>query len=110
VKYLEQILTVLRQAHLIRSIKGFKGGYVVARPAEQITFREIIDALDVTILEHTGPQGTDSGSVLKTLVHSCLWEKMTVYLQEFAGSITLADLTEKYRASIADAEALMYYI
>ncbi|MFR4476199.1 MAG: Rrf2 family transcriptional regulator [Ruminococcus callidus] len=35
VKYLEQILVALRQTHLIRGIKGFKGGYVVARPADR---------------------------------------------------------------------------
>ena len=28
-KYLEQILVALRQTHLIRGIKGFKGGYVI---------------------------------------------------------------------------------
>ena len=35
-KYLEQILTHLKQAGLIRAQKGLRGGYTLARPADQI--------------------------------------------------------------------------
>lgn len=49
-KYLEQILMVLRQSNLVRSTKGFKGGYVLTRPAKEISLRTVIDALDVTVL------------------------------------------------------------
>ena len=90
-KYLEQILVALRQTHLIRGIKGFKGGYVIARPADKISFQEIIDALDITIQE-------------------CLWDQMTAYLRQFCSSITLQDMMDRYRNSIPQDEAFMYYI
>ena len=72
-KYLEQILVALRQTHLIRGIKGFKGGYVIARPADKISFQEIIDALDITILGDAD----------------------TAYLRQFCSSITLQDMMDR---------------
>ena len=53
-KYLEQILTHLRQAGLIRAQKGLRGGYTLTRAADKISLAEVINALDNTILEETG--------------------------------------------------------
>ena len=36
----------LRGAGLIRSVRGARGGYVLARPPREINLREIIDALE----------------------------------------------------------------
>lgn len=71
-KYLEQILVALRQTHLIRGIKGFKGGYVIARPADKISFQEIIDALDITILGDADTGGAEDTSLLKATVQEPL--------------------------------------
>lgn len=110
VKYLEQILVALRQAYLIRGIKGFKGGYVIARPASQITFQEIIDALDITILGDVDAGGADDNSLLKATVQECLWDQMTAYLRKFCAGVTLQDMIERYRSSIPPEESFMYYI
>lgn len=99
-KYLEQILVALRQTHLIRGIKGFKGGYVIARPADKISFQEIIDALDITILGDADTGGAEDTSLLKATVQECLWDQMTAYLRQFCSSITLQDMMDRYRNSI----------
>ena len=44
--YLSQLATPLRNAALLRSVWGNKGGYVLARPAEQINLRQIMEAVD----------------------------------------------------------------
>ena len=110
VKYLEQILVALRQTHLIRGIKGFKGGYVVARPANQISFQEIIDALDITILGDVDAGGADHTSLLKATIQESLWDKMTAYLRQVCTGITLQDMMDRYRSAIPQDEAFMYYI
>ena len=46
VKYLEQILKTLKEAHLIESQVGVGGGYRLARPATLITAGEVIRVLD----------------------------------------------------------------
>lgn len=109
-KYLEQILMVLRQANLVRSLKGFKGGYVITRPAEQITLRSVIDALDVTVLADVNFQTAADDAALKGIVNHYLWNPMTSYLRKFCDSITLYDLMEQYRSFLTDTEEPMYYI
>src|SRR6516162_1725243 len=48
--YLEQILLALKGAGLVRSKRGVGGGYVLARPAEEITLAQIVSAVDGPIV------------------------------------------------------------
>ena len=45
VPYLEQLFIKLRKANLVISSKGAKGGYVLSRPASEITIMQIFDAV-----------------------------------------------------------------
>lgn len=42
-RYLEQLAIALKNASLLRSVSGRKGGYFLARPAEEIKIGEIIE-------------------------------------------------------------------
>ncbi len=44
--YLEQVFGQLRKAGLVRSIKGPSGGYLLAKPAKDITVKEILEVLE----------------------------------------------------------------
>ena len=104
-KYLEQILPQLRQADIIRSVKGSHGGYVLTRPAENITLHDVINALDRTVLaDYNGKED----SRIADAVSECLWSKMSEYLRSFTDSVTLRDIADKLIAE--NAEQPMYYI
>jgi len=45
-KFLEQILLTLKRHGLVRSMRGASGGYVLARPAGDITFLEVLRLVD----------------------------------------------------------------
>ncbi|MBI1832618.1 MAG: Rrf2 family transcriptional regulator [Planctomycetes bacterium] len=45
-KYLSKLMEILADAKLIRSQKGLRGGYALARPSDNITLFEIIEAID----------------------------------------------------------------
>jgi len=45
-KFLEQILLELKRAGLVASRRGRSGGYELLRPAEQITFGEVLRLID----------------------------------------------------------------
>ncbi len=45
-KFLEQILLLLKRARLVQSLKGQKGGYRLARPANKVTLAEVIRLID----------------------------------------------------------------
>jgi len=44
--YLEHLVAKLRDAGLVSSTRGAHGGYRLARPAEQITMLEVVEALE----------------------------------------------------------------
>ena len=95
-KYLEQILTHLKQAGLIRAQKGLRGGYALSRPADKIRLSDVLNALDNGILERMNP-GQEGDRSLRGAVNTCLWEKMNRALTEFAESKTLSDFTQECR-------------
>ena len=45
-KFLEQILLTLKRARYLRSTKGQRGGYQLAKPAEAVTLAEIVRLFD----------------------------------------------------------------
>lgn len=44
--YLSKAFAKLRKVNIVRSIPGVKGGYELARPAEEISFWDIIEAIE----------------------------------------------------------------
>lgn len=49
VAYLEHLVARLRRAGLVESRRGARGGYLLARPAEEITMAEVVEALEGSI-------------------------------------------------------------
>jgi Rrf2 family cysteine metabolism transcriptional repressor len=56
VQFLEQLFATLRRAGILRSQRGVKGGYTLARPADEVTVLELVELLD-------GPVGSSSSGV-----------------------------------------------
>ena len=96
-KYLEQILTHLKQAGLIRAQKGLRGGYALTRPAGKIRLSEILDALDNSILEKPG---NGNSGTLRDAVNACLWQKMNRTMIDFAESKTLSEFLTDCRQQL----------
>jgi Rrf2 family cysteine metabolism transcriptional repressor len=95
--YLEQLIAPLRNAGLVRSIRGAYGGYVLAKSPQEITVGDIIRVLEgpITIVD-------DPEEELKDL-----WERVRHAINEVLDSVTLQDLVEKKKYG---GENLMYYI
>jgi Rrf2 family transcriptional regulator, cysteine metabolism repressor len=47
--YLEHLVARLRKAGLVASRRGSRGGYMLARPATEITMAEVVEALEGSI-------------------------------------------------------------
>ncbi|MFW9867254.1 MAG: RrF2 family transcriptional regulator [Candidatus Thorarchaeota archaeon] len=56
--YLEQLLSILKKAGLVESMRGSQGGYKLKKPASQIEIIEIIEVLDgpLVISEDSRPE------------------------------------------------------
>jgi len=44
--YLSKIMSKLRQDGIVRAVPGVNGGYELARPAEQVTFLDVIQVIE----------------------------------------------------------------
>lgn len=93
--YVEQILLRLRRADVIRSVRGARGGYMLAKPAAEITIRDVIHAseletFDLHCLSH--PVGEDRCSAS----HSCsirpVWLMLQQKIDDVLDSVHLSDL------------------
>jgi Rrf2 family transcriptional regulator, iron-sulfur cluster assembly transcription factor len=49
--YVEQILLRMRRAGIVASTRGAHGGYALARPADQISIRDVIEASEMTTFD-----------------------------------------------------------
>ena len=94
-KYLSQIVILLRGAGLIRSVRGAKGGYLLAREPSAITIRDIVEVMEgglqiVDCLNSAGTCGRDEKCVTRQV-----WDKVTLAIAETLESITLEDLSRQ---------------
>ena len=89
--YLEKLLIALRRSHIVRAIRGARGGYQLAKPPSQISLGQILEAV--------GESASPFANAAETLpeqaedwVTSMLWQRLHQKLREAFYSITLEDL------------------
>lgn len=98
--YLDQLLTLLRRAGLVRSVRGPRGGHELAKPANQISFLEVLTALEGSFL----PTGPESSQDLPTVrVQQEIWKQIRDETHRILDSTSLADLLERQQALSAPA-------
>jgi Rrf2 family protein len=104
--YLEQLLTVLRRAGLIRSIRGPAGGHQLARAPTELRLGEVIAALDgpTPTLSCVGENGC---RVSPRCALADVWREVDSAAQAIVDRLTLADLLERQRAA---EQRVMYHI
>jgi Rrf2 family protein len=108
-KYLENLLVSLKSAGLVRSLRGARGGYILAKPAREIKIEDITIALE-------GPTRLidcidDETACDRTVICSTreFWTGLTDSLKSSLSGTTLEDLVVKAREKEA-AAAHMYHI
>jgi Rrf2 family iron-sulfur cluster assembly transcriptional regulator len=89
--YLEQILLAVKGAGLVRSKRGVGGGYVLARPPEEITLADIIAAVDGPLTTLLGDHDHCEGHCVLQEVWVDLSEETRLILERY----TLADLVKR---------------
>jgi len=98
VKYLEQLMSLLRSAGFVRSIRGSKGGYVLARPAEQINVHEVFRCLEGTVATAECTEDTDACERSADCAAREIWMRVEEAIKSVLGSLSLADVVEKAKA------------
>jgi Rrf2 family iron-sulfur cluster assembly transcriptional regulator len=91
--YLERLAGIMRAKGLLKSVRGAKGGYILARPANEITVADIIEAVDegVDATRCAGKGNCHAGKIC--LTHH-LWEALNHEISGFLQRITLSALVQ----------------
>lgn len=96
-KYLEQIVTPLSRAGLVRAVRGAGGGYLLTRAPEDYTVGDILRPLegDLAPVECA----TDAEYCLRCgeCVTVTLWREIHQAVSRVVDGTTLADLVERQR-------------
>ena len=95
-QYLEQLLGSLRKAGLVTTVRGAQGGYLLARPPEEITIGHIIDAMEGPLnLSECAYEGEQTCSHSADCPVRHVWEYLTDSINDLLYSISLRDMLEK---------------
>lgn len=100
-EYAGKLLNLLRQAELVRSVRGRNGGFVLARSADEISLAEVVLALSNNLFDseycerHTGAGDVCVHSTACTL--RPVWATLSGVINEILESLTLMDLLRSER-------------
>jgi Rrf2 family transcriptional regulator, cysteine metabolism repressor len=109
--YLEHLVARLRKAELVDSRRGARGGYLLARPAGEITMAEVVAALEGAIAPiECITEGTDGSLVCaretadddRVCATKLLWTRVRGSIVRTLEDTTLSDLVQdKPRKTVA---------
>ena len=91
-KFLENILSDLRQAGIVRSQRGAEGGYWLARPAAEVSVADVIRAVDGPLASVRGQRPEDVDYVGTAEPLQKVWIAVRASVRSVTEHVTLADL------------------
>lgn len=108
-KYLEHIMSALKSAGIVRSVRGKYGGYELARPPESITLAEVYRVLEGTPAPVECVEQPETCSLSETCSTRDTWVEIRDAVEGVLQNTTVEDLAERSRQK-AEAVAEMYHI
>lgn len=98
--YLVQILIELKAHHIVKSIRGKDGGYMLARPPAEITLGDVLRAIHGQVFDTPALNDQSCPPELRNA-----WKTLQAALDQTANEITFQRLLDE-----AGAKEKMYYI
>ena len=92
VKYLEQLIIPLKKGDLIKSVRGPKGGHLLAKPPDRISIGEIVKVLEGSICLSNCIENPASCDMFDSCLTRHLWERATKAMCDELSSITLSEM------------------
>ena len=96
-KYLGQIIIPLKAAGLVSSQRGSRGGYSLAKPSEDITVRDVVEAIEGRIFPAPGMDDAAGPARATEVVVAGVWRIVRDEIEGSLSRITLAALARQAR-------------
>jgi Rrf2 family protein len=95
--YLDQLLTTLRRAGFIRSVRGPQGGHALIRSPEEVKLSEVMAALEGSLAPIACVDDPDACTKSGGCVQREVWARVRDATIDILDHISIADLAEKER-------------
>lgn len=102
VKFLFQIMQVLKRVDIVRSKRGTDGGYVLARPPDDVTVGDVIQSISGPFVQLSPNCNGESTYQFKPI-----WEEVDTAIGLVLNAVTFAQLVAQARAR---DRQIMYHI
>ena len=95
-RYLEQLMSMLKKAGIVKSIRGANGGYILARDAKEISVGEVLPVECAGLDPRGGCQASES------CVTKYVWKRINDSINRTVDDIWLSQLVEEGRNTPCD--------
>ena len=106
VKYLEQLMAVLKSAGIVRSVRGPRGGYVLTRSPNKIKVSDCFNCLEGPVITTECVDNSSFCTRTADCVARQLWTDVQNTVMDLLRSITLQSLIDRTR----EGKVLDYHI
>lgn len=99
VEYVSKFMLYLKKAELVKTVRGVNGGFALAKPASEISLKEVFEALGgkrrgVSDEEFCNAYSGKSDNCVHN--HGCsirpFWKILSQYIETFTSEMTLQDM------------------
>jgi len=96
-KYLEQVINPLRAAGLVRSIRGSKGGYSLAKPPSEIRLYDVVETLEGPLHLLECLHDSKVCQKIPSCVTRDIWKEISEAIYKIFNSVTLEEMVNRKR-------------
>ncbi len=108
-KYLEQVIIPLRTAGLVKSMRGSKGGYSLAKSPSEIYLNDLVEVLEGPVEIIDCLRDPKVCRKVSSCVTRDIWEEVSQAIRKIFCSITLEDMVNRKRFK-EEKSSMMYQI
>jgi len=94
VKYLEQLIAILKSAGFVRSVRGSKGGYVLAKAPNEIKLIEVFNCMEGPVTTAECVESADVCARSADCAVRQIWAQVQDAIRGVLESVTLQDLVK----------------
>ena len=106
IKYLEQLISILKAAGFVRSVRGAKGGYELVKPPDQVKLNDCFNSLEGPVITVECIDDDKSCARISDCIIRQVWLQVNNAIENVLASITLQDLVN----AAGKRESLNYQI
>ncbi len=109
-RYLEHLIVALQAGGLVKTIRGKKGGCLLAKKPSDITVKDIVTVLEGEIIPVDCVTDNKFCDKIKICVARDVWHKVKLAIDDVLSSITLSEMVKWHEKKLKNYNKIAYYI